>query len=262
MNPDNSQPPVLWMREVTIGAQRDARHPVLTGVNWRVNAGEFWVLAGGQQAGKTDLLMTAAGLIQPVAGSYELFGRESRDLDETGLAERLRVALVFEQGQLFNHLTLVENIALPLRYHQNLAAAEAVNATLQLLEWLELTPFAEALPARLSREWLKRAALARALVLRPRVLLCDNPLNGLGARHRQWWVKFLDQLGHGQSRLGGEAMTVVVTADDLAPWQQAERRLALLHDGQFSPLGNWAEAGRSTHPAAGEWLASGSGTTI
>ena len=176
--------PAIKMRDVTVGPPHDVTLPGLTAVNWTVAPGEFWVVAGLQHSGKTDLLMLAAGLLPPQAGSYELFGRETREFGEAELAERLRVAYVFENGRLFGGLTIAENIALPLRYHRNLAEAEAESETRALLERLELTPFAGLMPARVSRDWLKRAALARALVLQPQVLLCDNPLSGLGRRHR------------------------------------------------------------------------------
>ena len=261
MNP-SANPPAIKMQDVTVCARRDALHPVLTAVNWPVVPGDFWVVAGLQQSGKTDFLMMTAGLLYPQAGSYELFGRETRELGEADLAERLRVAYVFEHGQLFSQLTIAENIALPLRYRYDLEATEAVRETLGLLELLELTPFAEAMPASVSRDWLKRAALARALVMRPRVLLCDHPLNGLGARHGQWWRRFLDQLWRGHEYLGGQPLTVVVTAEDPVPWQHPERRIARLHDGQFLPLGTWADAARSADPAVGEWLAATPATTL
>jgi energy-coupling factor transporter ATP-binding protein EcfA2 len=142
-----------------------------------------------------------------------------------------------------------------LRYQRNLDAEEAVREILGLLELLELSPFAAAWPASVSRDWLKRAALARALVLRPRLLLCDHPLSGLGTRHRQWWLRFLDQLWHGHDYFGGTPMTVVVTTAELAPWQHADRRFSLLRDGQFLPLGAWTEVIQAVDPAVSELLA-------
>ncbi len=250
--PTNS--PAMLMQEVQVGSLRPAGPPVLSGVNWSVASGEFWVVAGLAQTGKTDLLMLAGGLVPPLTGSYRLFGRDLRELGEAGLAERLQVAFVPDHGQMFSQLTIAENIALPLRYQRNLDAEEAVREILGLLEMLELLPFAGAWPASLSRDWLKRAALARALVLRPRVLLCDHPLGGLGIRHRRWWLQFLDQLWHGHEYFGGTPMTVVVTTAELAPWQHAGRRFALLRDGQFLPLGAWSEVIQSADPTLGELL--------
>ena len=244
----------IKMQEVTVSSRRDGARPVLAGVNWTVAPGEFWVVSGLQRSGKTDFLMLTAGLLNPLAGSYELFGRETVEFGEAELAERLQVAYVFEEGQLFHQLTIAENIALPLRYHRNLDAGEAVTETLGLLELLELTPLAGAAPGSVSRDWLKRAALARSLVLGPKMLLCDNPLHGLGHRHRQWWLKFLDQLWHGHDQLGGQPMTVVVTTDELGPWKLPARQFALLRDQQFFQLGSWVQAAGSGDPVFHELL--------
>ncbi len=104
---------------------RDASLRVIEEVDWSVAAGEFWVVAGQEHSGKSDLLMLAAGLMSPAAGSYKLFGSDTKDFGEAELAERLRVGFVFQGGQLFNQLTIAENVALPLRYQKNLTAAEA-----------------------------------------------------------------------------------------------------------------------------------------
>jgi len=261
-NPPQSQIPDMLMQEVQVGSLWDITLPVLTGVNWTVAPGGFWVVAGLPRSGKTDLLMLAGGLMPPLAGSYRLFGRETREYGEAELAERLQVALVPDHGQMFSQMTIAENIALPLRYQRNLDAEEAVREILGLLELLELSPFAAAWPASVSRDWLKRAALARALVLRPRLLLCDNPLGGLGRRHQQWWRRFLDQLWQGHEYFGGTPMTLVATTAELAPWQHPGRRFALLRDGQFLPLGAWAEVIQSADPAVGELLAQPPQTTL
>jgi ABC-type transporter Mla maintaining outer membrane lipid asymmetry ATPase subunit MlaF len=254
MNP-GANSAVIEMQGVTVSALRDVTRPVLAGVDWTVAPGEFWVVAGGQHAGKTDLLMTAAALLPPLAGNCRVWGRETRDFGGGELTERLRLGLVFAGGQLFHELTLGENIALPLAYHRNLTAAEAAGETRELLELLELTPFAGVLPASVSLEWRKRAALARALVLQPEALLCDDPLSGLGSRHRQWWLQFLDQLARGHERFGGRPLTLVVTTEDLPPWQNTARRFAWLRDEKFLPLGAWAELAGVKDPALQELMA-------
>jgi ABC-type transporter Mla maintaining outer membrane lipid asymmetry ATPase subunit MlaF len=141
-----------------------------------------------------------------------------------------------------------------LRYHRNLNEAEAEREISPLFDWLELTPYADSFPVSLSRDWLKRAALARALVMRPRLLLCDHPLSGVGYRHRQWWLRFLDQLCQGLAQMGGQPMTVVVTAEDLLIWKSPNRRFALLKDKRFFSLGSWAEMEKANNPALEELL--------
>jgi ABC-type transporter Mla maintaining outer membrane lipid asymmetry ATPase subunit MlaF len=254
-NPDMA---AIEMRGVSAGAMRDTSFTVVEDVNWAVAPGEFWVIAGQQQSGKSDFLKMTAGLMAPVQGSYKLFGIETQTFGEAELAERLRVGFVFEGGQLFNHLTLGGNVALPLQYRQNLTSGAAAREVQSLLELLELAPLAEVAPANVSGNWLQRAALARALVLKPEVLLLDNPFNGLGARHLQWWLRFLDRLWRGHEWLGGRPMTLVATTDDLsrlAGWRNEERRFALLKDKRFTALGPWSRVEASNDPVVKELLA-------
>jgi ABC-type transporter Mla maintaining outer membrane lipid asymmetry ATPase subunit MlaF len=252
---ENQNIPVIEMRGVGVAAMRDASFTVVADVDWSVVAREFWVVAGQEHSGKSDLLMLAAGLMAPVAGSYRLFGGDTKDFGEAELAERLRVGFVFQGGQLFNQLTVAENVALPLRYQKNLTAADAADEVSVLLELTELTPLADVTPANVAANWRQRAALARALILKPDILLLDNPLSGLSARHRQWWLRFLDELPSGHELPGGKPMTVVVTTDDLHPWRHAQRKFALLREKKFIPLGHWNDVETADDSIVKELLA-------
>jgi ABC-type transporter Mla maintaining outer membrane lipid asymmetry ATPase subunit MlaF len=224
-------------------------------VDWSVAAGDFWVIAGQQYSGKSDLLLHAAGLMTPTRGTCRVFGCDTGAFNEAQLAERLRVGFVFTGGKLFNQLTVAENVALPLRYQENLTAEAAADAVGELLDWLELTPFADATPTNLAASWRQRAALARALALKPELLLLDNPLTGLGVRHRQWLLSFLDELGRGHAWLAGRPMTLVVATDDLRPWRAEHRKFALLANRKFIPLGGWRDLEAAPGPHLKELLA-------
>jgi ABC-type transporter Mla maintaining outer membrane lipid asymmetry ATPase subunit MlaF len=252
---ENQPPPVMELREVSVGSIRDLEATVIEGMNWSVAAGEFWVLAGREYSGKSDLLMLLAGLMPPVTGHYTLFGRDVRGFGEAALAERLRVGLVFQGGQLFNHLTVAENIALPLLYHQNLPPAETARRVQTLLDLMELTSLAGLTPANIAANMRQRVGLARALVLQPEILLLDNPLAVLGARHSQWWLHFLEQLAGGHEYFGRRPMTLVVATDDLRPWQSDRHKFALLHEKKFSPLPAGLERGMTNDPIIKELLA-------
>lgn len=255
-------PAVVEMCGASIGTLRDSSLTVVENVNWSVLPGEFWVVAGQQQSGKSDLLMTAAGLLLPACGSCRVFGCETDAFGEAQLAERLRVGFIFAGGHLFSQLTVVENVALPLRYQKNLSDDEVAHEVETLLEIMELTPFADATPANLAASWRQRAALARALILKPELLLLDNPLGGLGGRHRQWLLQFLEQLQRGHEWLGGRPMTMVASTDDLRAWRGDRRKFAVLHDKSFSVLGLWSGVESASSHAVKELLAESAGATM
>ncbi len=233
--------PIIEMSGMTAPSLKDPRLPVATDINWTVRPGDYWVVGGLQGSGKTDFLMMTAGLIAGRNGSYRLFGHDMPIFEGELLKERLRVGFVFETGQLFNHLTVEENVSLPLRYHENLSPEAAHEQTRQMLDWLELGPLADSTPGSIGRNWQKRAGLARALMLRPELLLLDNPLSGLDLRHSNWWLNLLDNLNAGHPWMGNRRTTLVVTVSDLRPWKGRARQFAALHDKRLKPLGTWSE---------------------
>ncbi len=233
--------PVIEMQDVSAGSLQGGTEAVAESVRWRVQPGDYWVIAGLQGSGKSDFLMMTGGLMAPLSGQYRLFGQPMPMFESSRLKERLRAALVFETGQLFNHLTVRENIALPLRYHHNLSVAEAAQSVEEMLKATELTPYAEQTPGRLGRPWQKRVGLARALILQPEVLLVDNPLAGLDLRQANWWLDFLDKLSAGQGLLAGKAVTIVVTTADLRLWKNHAKQFAVLRGHRLHVLGSWAE---------------------
>ncbi len=239
--PENQSPPLIEMRDVAVGALRDMAAPVAEQVNWTVAPGEFWAIGGLQGAGKSDFLMMTAGLMPPRAGEYRLFGETMPIFDESRLAQRLRLGLVFDGGQLLNHLTLFENVALPLRYQRNLSRAEVEDEVGAMLSAMELLPWASSTPGAMPRPWRKRAGLARALMLRPELLLVDCPISSADLRHANWWLGFLDTLAHGHALLGGRPVTLIATTEDLRPWRGHATQFACLANRRFTVLGDWAQ---------------------
>jgi ABC-type transporter Mla maintaining outer membrane lipid asymmetry ATPase subunit MlaF len=230
--------PAIEMCEVTVSSLRDPARVVLEGVNWTVAAGEFWAVAGLLRAGKSDLVALTAGIMRPTRGTYQLFGQELiAGFEHERLALRLRVGLAFDGGQLLHHLTLAENIALPLRYH--LGAGEDIDERIRaLMAFTGLEPWAHSTPASVNRNWQQRIGLARALALKPGVLLLDNPLTGLDPRDTTWWLETVDALAAGHPIVDGRPLTLVVTGDDLRPWRGRATQFAVLKDQQFIPLGS------------------------
>ena len=262
MSENDFNPAVIEMRGADIASLRDTEFAVVNDVNWTVLPGEFWVVAGQQHSGKSDFLMHAAGLMTPARGRCTVFGGDTENFGEAQIAERLRIGYVFSGGKLFNQLTLAENIALPLRYQKNLSADEVGSVVQTFLELFELTPFADATPSSVAVNWRQRAALARALILQPELLLLDNPLAGLGGRHRQWLLDFLNQLWNGHASFGGQKMTVVVTTDDLRPWRDPQKKFAVLDEKIFTALGAWNNVAASGDHVVKELLAGADSVTL
>jgi ABC-type transporter Mla maintaining outer membrane lipid asymmetry ATPase subunit MlaF len=249
--------PVIEMQGVTVGALRNLDLVVLEDVNWSVRAGEYWVIAGMQGSGKSDLMAFTAGLMPAIAGSYRLFGFDMPLFGEELLAQRLRVGLVFDNGHLLHQLSVKENIALPLRYHREMDWHEAEKRVNTMLELTELTPYADTKPVMLAHHWRKRAGLARALMLEPEVLLVDYPLSGLDFRNAAWVMQFLDQLSAGHEFLNKRPLTLIVTAEDLRPWRDMNCHFAVLKQKRFVPLGRCEKLAGHPEPLVKELLAEG-----
>jgi len=169
--------PVITVRDVV---KRFGDQVVLDGVNLDVVPGETMVIMGGSGSGKSTLLRLMIGSFLPDRGVVSIFGQDLSKLDEDGLnAVRKRFGILFQSGALFNSMTIAENVALPLQEHTTLA-----NTIIELqvkikLELVGLREHADKYPAQISGGMKKRAGLARALALDPRILFYDEPSAGL-----------------------------------------------------------------------------------
>ena len=153
---------------------------ILDGVDLCVYPGETMVIMGGSGSGKSTLLRCMIGSLVPDDGYVELFGRRLEGLDEEALNEaRKKFGILFQSGALFNSMTIAENVALPLQEHTHLEAATIEIMVKIKLELVGLREHAEKYPAQISGGMKKRAGLARALSLDPKVLFYDEPSAGL-----------------------------------------------------------------------------------
>jgi len=213
---------------------------VLEGVNWTINAGNYWAIGAMPGSGKSGLLATAAGLIRPVSGIHRLMGHPAHELsgDEL-LPQRLNVALVFaDGGRLFPQLTVFENLALPYCYHKDCDLNQAAPRVEALLEATGLAEFSNLPAGRINRAWRQRVALARALILEPRLLLLDNPIAGLDSRQLAWWLQFLEQLLAGHPLFEYGSIALVIATDDMRCWKSRARQFALLKDKSMLIIGS------------------------
>ena len=153
---------------------------VLFDVNLTVQDGEIMVIMGGSGSGKSTLLRHLLGLEAPFAGSLAVLGHDMSRLAPRELAElRRQMGVAFQSGALFSSLSVAENVKLPLREHADLDEKTMDIIARLKLEIVDLAGFGQLMPSELSGGMLKRAAVARAIVLDPKVLFFDEPSAGL-----------------------------------------------------------------------------------
>ena len=168
--------PVIAFENVHIGFDEGE---VLRGLSFQVAPRETKVLVGETGSGKTLTLKLAAGLLRPDAGRVRVLGRDITGLTETELLDfRREIGFVFQEGALFDSLTVAENVAYRLR-EEGVDDVETEQRVREALRFVELEDAIEKLPAELSGGMRRRVSIARALVSRPPIVLYDSPTAGL-----------------------------------------------------------------------------------
>lgn len=222
---------------------------VLQGVDLTVERGETMVILGGSGSGKTVLLKHMNGLVGPESGAVFLNGMEISRMEEDDLTEvRKKVAMVFQGCALFDSMTIGENIAYPLQEHTAMSPEEVRSHMREALSLVGLEGSEELYPAEMSGGMRKRAALARALVLRPEALLYDEPTTGLDPMMTHRINRLIREL---QNKL---AVTSIVVTHDLQSAFVVADRLAFLQKGKIRFVGTREEFQASTDLALHEFL--------
>ena len=218
-------------------------HLVLRDVSLRVEQGEIAVVVGGSGCGKSTLLKAAIGLVEPSAGTVRLLGSELRFLEESRQdALKKRVGVMFQYGALLNSLTIGENVALPLEMHTGLEADLVRDVVSTRLQLVGIGQAIDRYPNELSGGMRKRAALARAMVLEPDILFCDEPGAGLDPVT----AAEVDRLLLTVNRDLG--ITLVVVTHELLSIERLGGRLLMLAGGEVLFSGPSEEARLSGKP--------------
>jgi phospholipid/cholesterol/gamma-HCH transport system ATP-binding protein len=222
---------------------------VLDGIELDVFEGETLVILGGSGSGKSTLLRLMIGNLRPDSGSILALGEDVSKMNDEELAKyRRSIGVLFQSGALFNSMTVGENVALPLREHSDLPE-ETIDIVVKIkLELVGLREQAGKMPAELSGGMKKRAGLARALALDPRILFYDEPSAGLDPVT----TAEIDQLIIGLNEKLG-VTSVVVTHEMESAFRIADR-MVLLDRGKFVAHGTPRQMRESTDPLVKQFV--------
>jgi putative spermidine/putrescine transport system ATP-binding protein len=211
--------------------KRFGTHAAVDGLSLGVEKGEFVSLLGPSGCGKTTTLQLIAGFVEPTSGGITL---EGRDLLAVKPARR-GLGIVFQSYALFPHMTVAENVGFGLEM-QGVAAAERVRRVGETLELVGLGAFTGRFPRQMSGGQQQRVALARALVIKPQILLLDEPLSNLDAKLREEMQIELRQI---QRSLG---TTTILVTHDQAEAMALSDRLVVMNHGRAEQIGAPHEA--------------------
>jgi phospholipid/cholesterol/gamma-HCH transport system ATP-binding protein len=220
------------------------------GVSLSVRRGEIFALAGASGCGKSTLLREMILLHRPQSGSIRVFGREVVGLsDEQALPLRRDWGVMFERGALFGSLTVTENVGLPLREHARLSdlLVDEIAAVKIALAGLPASAGPK-YPAELSGGMRKRAALARAIALDPKLLFLDEPTAGLDPLSAEG----LDGLVRRLKDLLG--LTILMVTHDLDLLWRVADRVAFMVEGRIAGVGTMQELSGLDHPLVREYF--------
>ncbi len=213
---------------------------VLAGVSLRIDAGKVHFIIGESGAGKSVLIKQVVGLIKPDRGAVRFCGADVVPMGEAELlGVRRRCQMIFQHATLFDALSVLENIAMPLRKRFGLGRRQAQAKAREALALVHVLHTAERLPSELGAGVQKRVAIARALALEPEVLLYDEPTTSLDPIAARRTDRLIAETTF---RLG---LTSVVVSHDMTSVRAIADRVAMLHEGRICFDGTATELGSS-----------------
>ncbi|MEE8187967.1 MAG: ATP-binding cassette domain-containing protein [Kiloniellales bacterium] len=216
---------------------------VLFGLDLAVREGEIMVIMGGSGSGKSTLLRHMIGLEAPSSGTLRLFGRDAAEMGAIEMLElRRKMGVAFQSGAMFSSLNVMDNIKLPLREHTDLDERTMDIMARMKLEVVNLSGFGKLMPAELSGGMLKRASIARAIVMDPKLLFFDEPSAGLDPVVSSALDELILRL-----RSAMEMTIVVVTHEVQSAFKIADR-IAILDEGRIIELATPEKIRETSNP--------------
>jgi phospholipid/cholesterol/gamma-HCH transport system ATP-binding protein len=238
MSEMNTPPPVLSIQNLKKSFGEKEVH---RGVSFDLYEGEILGLFGGSGSGKSVILRSIIGLEHPDEGKILFEGRDLIPLSEKELFKiRTQISYVFQNGALFDSLTVEENLAYPLRAHTQWSEKEIHDRVDQLLEMVDMKGANRLLPNELSGGMQKRAGVARSIILQPKIILCDVPTAGLDPVNT-------GRLLQNILSFKKKGMTAIFVTHDIPAAFEICDRIAILNQGKIELVMGVEEMKHSNH---------------
>jgi phospholipid/cholesterol/gamma-HCH transport system ATP-binding protein len=235
-----TSPALVELRDVAIGY---ADTPVLTGIDLRIEAGEIVSIIGASGSGKSTLLRAMVGLLEPTAGAVYLFGEDLYAMRPRSRGRVLsRVGVLFQNGALFSSMSVLDNVMFPGRKLTDLPDEVIRELALIELARLGVDGLAERMPQEISGGQAKRVALARANLLSPELILCDEPTASLDPINAAILGRMLIRLRDDQGT------TVVLVTHDMQAVRELSDRTLVVATGTIRAAGTPSTVERSEDP--------------
>ncbi len=216
---------------------------VLKGASLDVPRGSTAVVMGESGSGKSVLIKTIVGLLKPDSGEVSIDGARIDVLDDAELDRvRLSIGYLFQSGALFDSMTVEENLSFILERHAKMTKQERKDRVFEALEWVRLPEKGSSFPSELSGGQKKRIALARAMVLKPSILLYDEPTTGLDPLSVRTVSELIVQLRDER------AITSIAITHDLLCAEIVSDQAHFIYEGVIADSGSIADLRKSRHP--------------
>lgn len=224
------------------------KNDILKGVDISVKKGENLVVLGKSGSGKSVTIKCLVGLVTPDKGEINVFGTNIHTLDYQQLNEaRIKIGFLFQNSALYDSMSVRQNLAFPLKRHsKNLTEREVEDATIDALESVGLVEAIDKMPSELSGGMRKRIGLARTLILKPEIILYDEPTTGLDTITSREISELILSI---QKK---SKTTSIIITHDMACAKLTGDRLVILKDGVIDAEGTYEELEKSDD----EWVRS------
>lgn len=205
----------------------NSSQPVLANINLTINTGDYCAIVGTSGSGKSTLLSILGLINKPTQGQYDILGKNTSNLSDKSVAlvKNREIGFIFQNFNLLNHLSVIDNVALPLSYNTEVARSDYREKVEQALTKVNMLDFINRHPSQLSGGQQQRIAIARALVNNPSLVLADEPTGNLDSKNSESIFELMDNLHtHG-------ATICLITHDK--NYAQRATRCIEIQDGQL-----------------------------